>query len=97
MLTLSIVEANQTAASVIAWLGVICLAAVAAIAIGLWVFVFHRLAEGARNLASSAEDQREIESLSQTRLVVRPGRKSGSQGVVVSELEHSGEAGPTTS
>jgi hypothetical protein len=97
MLTLSVVEANQAGASVVTWLGVIFLAAVAAVAIGLWVFVVGRLAQGARDLASSTEDARELDSLSQTRLVVQRGRKPGSQGVVVSELEHSGEAGPTPS
>jgi hypothetical protein len=94
MLTLSVVEANQAGASVVTWLGVISLAAVAAIAVGLWIFVARRLAQGARDLATSTEDEREIESLSQTRLVVRRGGDSGSRDTVVSELEHSGEAGP---
>jgi len=97
MLTLSVIEANQAGASVVTWLGVVVFAPVAAIVIGLWVFVVRRLGQRDRDLALSRDEEQDLEALSQTQLVVQRGGKSrGPQAVVVSELEHTGRAGPTT-
>jgi len=91
MLRLSIIVQNPAMASAITTFGVILLALVAAMILGLWVVVARgRARRDAEDFDESASD---LEALRHERLVRQPS--DGSQAAVVAELERTGESGPT--
>ena len=93
MLTLGLIVQNPTGAAAITWVGIVILALLAALLVGLWVFV-------ARGLVHRDEDAGDpaLEALRHRKFVVRRSRKtSGPQAAVVAELDPDGEAEPTCS
>ena len=84
MLTLSIIDVNPAGASAITWFGVIFLALVAAIVVGLWVVVAGRLARGSDSDLNDSTDNPGLEALRRRRLIIR--RPRGRQAAVVAEL-----------
>ena len=93
MLRLSIIVQNPAMASAITLFGVIVLALVAALILGLWVVVARgRARRDAEDFDESASGS-DLEALRHERLVRQPS--DGSQAAVVAELERTGESGPT--
>jgi len=92
MLKLALIASNSAGTSVIALLGMIMLALVAAVTLGLWVFVASRQAGRARREAEASADDESLETLRHRRLVVQPA--AGPQGAVVAELQPTDEAAP---
>ncbi|HUO11840.1 MAG TPA: hypothetical protein VMU37_03705 [Caulobacteraceae bacterium] len=93
MLPLNLISANPTGASVIAWLGVVVLVLVAAVAVFLWVIVARRVAHRADS--DLADEEASVEALRHTRLVVESDDKTlGPEAVEVLTLEHTDERPP---
>jgi hypothetical protein len=84
MLTLCVIDANPAGASAVTWFGVIVLALVAAVVVGLWVVAAGKLARGNDSDLDESADDPGLEALRHRRLVVR--RPRGRQAAVVAEL-----------
>jgi len=93
MLQLAIIANNPAGSNVITWLGMVVLALVAAVTLGLWVFVAGGRARRAAQNAEETADDRSLETLRHQRLVAQPS--PGPQGAVVAEFEPDDEAAPT--
>jgi hypothetical protein len=90
MLTLGVINVNPAGASAITWFGVIVLALVAVVVVGLWVVVAGRLARNRDNDPDS--DDPGVDALRHLRFVVR--RQRGPKGAVVAELEPDSPSNP---
>ena len=86
MLTLGVINVNPAGASAITWFGLIILALLAVVVVGLWVVVAGRLARNRDNDPDS--DDPGLDALRQQHLVVR--RQGGQKDAVVAELEPDG-------
>jgi hypothetical protein len=83
MLTLGVINVNPAGASAITWFGVIILALLAVVVVGLWLVVARQLARNRDNDPDS--DDPGLDALRRQRLIVR--RPRGRQATVVAELE----------
>jgi hypothetical protein len=95
MLKLDIVQHNPAIADLLTAFGVVLLAAVAALTLGLWLVVVRgRARRQIREFNDSASDSG-IEALRHERLVARPTPAAQApQGVVVADLERTEEPDP---
>jgi hypothetical protein len=87
MLRLSVIVHNPLGDSAITWLGIVPLALVALMVVGLWVVVVSRRAR-----PDEAPDDRGLEALRRFKLIVRrPGGRRGAQAAAAADRKRGPE------